>query len=196
MLRRPLVLLAVAAGLAIWAGQKATARQQFPPDTTPEGAYARIALSVADRRYRDIFPYLETEAQWAAYTIRDVRRKACARVRASYPPVERERLLEAWRDEAEAPDGADVFALLAGARHWSARLERDLSGVGHVEIEGLRATVITARGTRYSFRMRENGIWGLTVFTAELSAEAERASRDLEVVERDAADYDRVNAAR
>jgi hypothetical protein len=196
MLRQPLVLLAVAAGLAIWAGQKLTARQQFPPDTTPEGAYARIALSVADRRYRDIFPYLETEAQWAAYTVRDVRKKACARVRASYPPAERERLLEAWRDEAESPDGADVFALLAVARHWSARLERDLSGVGHVDIEGQRATVITARGTRYPFRMRENGIWGLTVFTAELSAEAERASRDLEVVERDAADYDRVNATR
>jgi hypothetical protein len=196
MLRRPLVLLAVAAGLAIWAGQKVAARQQFPPDTTPEGAYARIALSVADRRYRDIFPYLETEAQWAAYTIRDVRKKACARVGASYPPVERERLLEAWRAEAEAPDGADVFALLVVARHWSARLERDLSGVGHVDIEGQRATVITARGTRYPFRMRENGIWGLTVFTAELSAEAERASRDLEVVERDAADYDRVNAAK
>jgi hypothetical protein len=30
------------------------------------------------------------------------------------------------------------------------------------------------------------------VFTAELAAEAERAARDLEVVERTAGDYDRV----
>lgn len=196
MLRRPLVFFAVAAGLAIWAGQKLTARRQFPPDTTPEGAYARIALSVAERQYREIFAYLETEAQWAAYTIRDMRKRACARVRASYPPAERARLLEAWQGEADAPDGADVFVLLAAARKWPARLERDLSGVAHVDIEGPRATVITARGTRYPFRRRDNGIWGLTIFTAELAAEAERASRDLEVVERDAADYDCVNAAK
>ena len=60
-----------------------------------------------------------------------------------------------------------------------------------MEVQGERATVVTARGTRYPFRRRENGIWGLTVFTAELDAEAERATRDLEVVERAAADYDR-----
>ena len=39
------------------------------------------------------------------------------------------------------------------------------------------------------FRRRENGIWGLTMFTAELQAEAERASRDLEVVDAAARDY-------
>ncbi len=194
MLRWPLVLLAVAAGLVIWAGQRATSRQQFPPDTTPEGAYARVALSVAERRYRDVFPYLETEAQWAAFTIRDLRKKSCERLRASYPPAERQGLLDAWHDEAEAPDGPDVFALFAVHRQWAARLERDLSGVARVDIEGERATVITARGTRYPFRRRDNGIWGLTVFTAELQAEAERAARDLDVVQRAAADYDRVNA--
>ncbi len=192
MLRRPLFFVAVAVCLAIWAGTSATSRRQFPPDTTPEGAYARIALSTAERHPRDIFAYLETEAQWAAYTIRDMRKKACEHIRASYPPGDRDRLLEAWHDEAEAPDGADIFALLAARRRWGARLERDLSGVARVDIEGERATVVTARGTRYPFRRRDNGIWGLTVFTAELQAEAERASRDLDVVSRDAADYDRV----
>jgi hypothetical protein len=49
----------------------------------------------------------------------------------------------------------------------------------------------TARGTRYPFLRRENGIWGLTIFTAELAAEAERATRDLDMVERDAQDYER-----
>ena len=85
-----------------------------------------------------------------------------------------------------------LFALLAATRGWIARLERDLSGVASVEIAGERATVVTARGTRYPFRRRENGIWGLTLFTAELAAEAERAARDLDVVEHAAADYDRV----
>lgn len=181
-------LLALSLGVGSWA----VARRPFPPETRPEGAYTRIAYAVAERRPRDAFAYLETDAQWAAYTVRDMRRKACDRVRASYPPEERARLLDAWHVAGDAPDGADVFALMAVSRGWIGRLERDLSGVQHVEIAGERATVVTARGTRYPFRRRENGIWGLTIFTAELAAEAERAARDLDVVERTAADYDRV----
>jgi hypothetical protein len=189
MTRWPILVLAGAIALLVWAGSRAINHRPFPPDTTPEGAYARIALAIAERRPRDAFAYLETEAQWASYTVRDARRKACERVRATYPEGERKKLLDAWAELGDAPDGADVFALLAARRGWIARLERDLSGAAHTEVEGERATVVTGRGTRYPFRRRENGIWGLTVFTAELTAEAEKASRDLEVVERSASDY-------
>jgi hypothetical protein len=182
-------VLAGAIALAVWGGSRIINRRPFPPDTTPEGAYARIALAIAERRPRDAFAYLETEAQWASYTIRDARRNGCDRVRATYPPEERGKLLDAWGDYAAAPDGADVFALLATRRGWIGRLERDLSGAAHTEVEGERATVVTGRGTRYPFRRRENGIWGLTIFTAELDAEAQKAARDLEVVEHAAADY-------
>jgi hypothetical protein len=181
-------LLALSLGVGSWA----ISRRPFPPETTPEGAYARIAYAIAQRSPGDAFAYLETDAQWAAYSVRDMRRKACDRVRASYPQAERASLLDAWHAEGDAPDGADVFALLAVNRGWVQRLERDLSGMEHVEIAGERATVVTSRGTRYPFRRRDNGIWGLTIFTAELAAEAERAARDLDVVERTAADYDRV----
>jgi hypothetical protein len=196
-MRRPptLVVLAVAIALVIAVGAVVIARRPFPSDRSPEGAYARIALAVAERRPRDAFAYLETDAQWASFTIRDVRKKASDLVRASYPPAERDRLLEGWREEATAPDGADVFALLAARRQWVARLERDLSGALRVETEGERATVVTARGTRYALRRRDNGIWGLTMFTAELQAEAERASRDLEVVQAAAKDYEGARAA-
>jgi hypothetical protein len=190
MRRWTLSFSAALALFVIWAGSYAINHRPFPPDTKPEGAYARIALAIGERRPRDAFAYLETDAQWAAYTIGDVRRKACDRIRTSYPPGERELLLNAWRDEAQAGDGADVFALLAVHKGWAARLERDLSGVARVDVQGERATVITARGTHYPFRRRDNGIWGLTIFTAELQAEAERASRDLEVVVRSAADYE------
>jgi hypothetical protein len=194
MFRRPVVFLAIALSLLVAAGSYAVAHRPFPADSTPEGAYARIALAVADRRVADAFPYLETEAEWASFTVRDARRKATDRVRASYPAAEGAPLLEAWRAEAEAPDGPDAFTVLAARRGWIQRLERDLSGVYRVEIQGERATVVTAHGTRYPFRRRDNGIWGLTIFTAELQAEAERATRDLEVVERAAADYDRAKA--
>ena len=56
---------------------------------------------------------------------------------------------------------------------------------------GDRATLETARGTRYAFRKRENGVWGLTAFTAELVAEAEKAARDAEIVTKAADDYAR-----
>ena len=188
--RTPLVLtLAVAALIGL--GSFLVSHRRFPADTTPEGAYDRIALAVAERRPREAFAYLETEAQWASFTIRDLRRKACDRVRASYPPAEQAKLLDAWHEEADGPEGPDVFVLFAARRGWVPRLERDLSGVAHVDVQGERATVVTARGTRYPFRRRDNGIWGLTIFTAELDAEADRAARDLEVVEQAAADYDR-----
>ncbi|WP_394844325.1 hypothetical protein LZC95_45645 [Pendulispora brunnea] len=168
----------------------------FPSDRTPEGAYMRIARAVTDDRLTDMFPYLETDAQWASYTIRDMRAKACTRIRGSYPEPERSRMLAAYEPQANVPDGADVFALLARQRGWVARLRKDLSGVVRTEIDGDRASVVTARGTRYPFHRRDNGIWGLTIFTPELIAESERASRDLAVVTSAADDYGRAGDAR
>jgi hypothetical protein len=169
-------------------------RMAFPPENTPEGAYARIVLAVTKGQPRDCFAYLETQAQWASYSIRDFRGKAAARVASSYPEPERTALLVAYDHEAKAPDAADVWAWLAQSRGMVARLRKDLSGIRGVEIAGERAIVQTARGTRYTFRRRENGIWGLTIFTAELMAEAEKAARDWDVVSRAADDYARAGA--
>ena len=165
----------------------------FPPDDTPDGAYLRFAVKVPEGNIRDCFAYLEDEAQHAAYSIRDYRKQASLRVEKTYPEPERSRLLEAYKAHASAPDGADVWADMAVKRGWAGRLRRDLSGVVKVEVTGERATVETARGTRYGFRKRQNGMWGLTMFTAELLTEAERAARDAEVVEKAAADYERGN---
>lgn len=189
--RWPVFALALALAGLVWTGTRVINGRPFPPDTTPEGAYARIALAIAERRPRDAFAYLETEAQWASYTILEARKRACKRVRESYPQGERASTIREWMDLDAAPEPPDAFAVLALRRGWIARLERDLSGVARVDVQGERATVVTGRGTRYPFRRRENGIWGLTIFTAELQAEAERASNDLEVVEHAAADYDR-----
>ena len=76
MRRRTLLVLAAIVTLLVVAGLVAIARRPFPPDTTPEGAYDRIALAIAERRPRDTFAYLETEAQWACFTIRDLRKRA------------------------------------------------------------------------------------------------------------------------
>jgi hypothetical protein len=183
--------LAALGVLALLGGGFAWSFLRFPKDTTPEGAYLRIAMNITRDDPRICFAYLEDRAQHAAYTIRDFRRKARDRIAEAYPEPERDRLLRQYGPHADAPDGADVWVEMATRLGWIGRLRRDLSGVARVEITGERATVETARGTRYPFRRRENGIWGLTLFTGELVAEAERAARDWDVVERAALDYER-----
>jgi hypothetical protein len=168
----------------------------FPPDHSPEGAYARIAKAIAEEHPRDMFAYLEQDAQDAAFSIRDMRRETCDWIERAYPPgVDRDTLLAAYGPQANAVDATDEFLLMGKRRGFIARLRTDLSGVGHVEIVGERATVVTARGTRYSFRRRPNGMWGLTMFTAELLAESERAARDLASVRAAAEDYTRAAPA-
>lgn len=191
MRKKAAIAIIALAIIAFAIGWMQLVRAPFPPDTTPEGAYLRIVLAVDQNKPADAFAYLETDAQWAAYTIRDARAKACTKIRESYPEAQKKDLLDAYGEEANAADGADVVALMARRRGWLARLRKDTSGVKKVEIDGERASVVTARGTRYPFRRRENGMWGLTIFTAELLAEAERASRDLAVVQAAADDYAR-----
>jgi hypothetical protein len=191
--RRKLVAGAAAA-LLVPSVTFAVLYRPFPSDQTAEGAYMRIARSVTADDPRAFFAYLETEAQWACYTLREMRGKARARVAASYPEPQRSELLATYTPFADAPDGSDVFAHVYRSRQWARRLRKDLSGVARVDTDAAtdRATVVTVRGTRWPFRRRDNGIWGLTIFTAELLAEAEKATRDLAVVEGAAADYDRV----
>jgi hypothetical protein len=164
----------------------------FPPDKTPEGSYARIAKAIAEERTRDVFPYLEQDAQDAAFSIHDMRKGAYDAVAQSYPAgAERDGLLASYRPESEAPDGPDVFLLLDKKHAFIARLRKDLSGISKVETQGDRATLTTAKGTRYTFRKRPNGVWGLTRFTAEMLESSERAARDLASVRAAADDYAR-----
>ena len=191
--RRLAIVVASLAALAALVSVLSQRFLGFPADTTPEGAYLRVARSVGAGDPRACFAYLEDRAQHATYSIRDYRAKATELISARYPEPERTRLLDAYRTHATAEDGADVWLDMAARHGWVAKLRRDLSGVAKIEIVGDRATLETARGTRYSFRRRDNGIWGLTLFTAELVAESERAARDGDVVERAAADYARAN---
>jgi hypothetical protein len=195
MTRRAKLLFLIGLAGALYAAISLYSQRRFPKDTTPEGAYARIVIAITKGNPRDSFAYLETKAQWAAYTIRDYRAQAASAVARAYPEPERTALLESYRGQADAPDGADVWVSLAESRGWIARLRKDLSGTKRIEIAGERATIETARGTRYAFRVRENGIWGLTTFTADLVAEAEKAARDFEMVTKSARDYERARSA-
>ncbi len=179
-----IVVIALAASVAAF-------YRPFPAGDTPDGAYARIAKSIAEEHPRDVFAYLEQDAQDAAFSIHDMRKNACDAIEKNYPAgAERDALLATYKPDANV-DGPDEFLLLAARHGFLARLKKDLSGVMKVETAGERATVTTARGTRYSFRKRPNGVWGLTLFTAEMLADSERAARDLASVRAAADDYAR-----
>lgn len=193
-LSRRKILALVGIGVAIPGGLVAALRRPFPSDRTAEGAYMRIARGVMSDDPKSFFAYLETEAQWACFTLHEMRKKASEKIRESYPEPRRAELLASYAPLADAADGSDAFAHVYRTREWARRLRKDLSGVARVDVDEAegRASVVTVRGTRWPFRRRDNGIWGITVFTAELVADAEKATRDLAVVESAAADYERV----
>jgi len=164
----------------------------FPSDKTPKGAYLRVAKAVNQADPAGFFAYTEEAAQHACYSIRDYRQRSLTLLSAAFPPKERADLQAKYGAFASAPDGADVFALLAREHGWLDQMRRDMSGVQRVEEAGPRATVQTVKGTRYAFRKRPGGIWGMTAFTPALVAEAEKAARDYKQLEKAAADYERV----
>lgn len=178
--------LGVTAGLAALGVVLFRRAARFPPESTPEGVYFRLALHVGEGDIASVFHYLEDAAQHAVHTVHGYRRGSLERVRATHPEAERARM-----ERELGPDALAVWQRLASERGYLARLRRDLSGIAKIEVHGERATVETSRGTRYSFRRRHGGIWGLTLFTAELLAEAERAARDHDLVEQAARDYER-----
>jgi len=185
---------AVIAGVPL--GWSAWTALRFPSDRTPEGCYLRIALALSKSRLEDSFAYLETESQHALYAIHQARSEALEHVRASFEEPERTRLIEAYGAEGDVAGPPECFAVMARLRGWDTRLRRDLSGIRSIEIVGDRASIETSQGTRYPFRRGGNGLWGLTIFTAELVAHRDRTARDLAVVRKAAEAYERAKASK
>jgi hypothetical protein len=193
---RRALILALIATLVVGALTVAALWLAYPGDRTPEGAYLRVASALGRDRPEAFFAYIETAAQHACFTLGEYRRRARDRVLEAYPEPERTRAASGYTPDAISEEGERVFAHEVRRRGWDARLRRDLSGVRGVTIDGDRATVETVQGTRYSFRRRENGIWGLTLFTADLVAEAEKAARDFAIIDQAAQDYARAARGR
>jgi len=164
---------------------------RFPSPQTPEGAYLRIVIALNKGKERDVFSYLEAEAQAAICTIHEYRAKSLVIIRASFQEPERSEWVETYREEGDADGPAGLWTHLATRLGWTTRLRTDLSGIAEIERVGPRATVVTSRGTRYPFREAASGLWGLSLFTAELMARKERAPHDFVLVEKAAADYER-----
>ncbi len=178
--------------MAVVAFAFALAWLTYPSDKSPKGSYLRVMAAVNSGKPEAVFPYIETEAQHAAFSIGKYHRDARAAVQSAYPEPERSRELRRLAPLAEVEPGPGVFAWYATRYGWLDRLRLDLSGVASVEVNGDRASVETVRGTRYSFRKRDTGMWGLTLFTARLVADGQKAARDFSQIEAAAKDYQAV----
>lgn len=189
MKRRWPLFFACAIALAV--GLFFLLRKPFPAASTPEGSYMRLARAVSEGQLETAFAYLEDDARDACYTVHRTRKDASTLVAEAFPEPERSEVLARYKEEAETSGGPAVFTLEANEHGWVTRLKKDLSGVAAVETDGERATVVTARGTRYTFRKQRDGGFGLTMFTADLVAKGNRAARDLDVVRKAAVDYGR-----
>ncbi len=148
-----------------------------------------MCVALADDRPEDLFAYLEDEAQWAVHTLRKEHQTALGAARKAYPADALKPLEAELGADAASKDAPEVFVRIAKARGWLTRLRKDLSGLARVERDGDRATLVTARGNRIPVKRRTVGIWGLTMFTAELLVEAEKATRDRVRIEEAAKDY-------
>lgn len=166
----------------------------YPTDRSPKGAYYRVSAAVNRGKPAALFPYLETAAQHAAFTIHKYSKDSLARIDAAYPKERAEQERQRFLEMVELEPGPGVFEWYAERHGWMDQLRRDLSGVASVEIAGERATVETVRGTRYAFRAGDRGMWGLTTFTARLVADAEKAARDYSLIDAAASDYERAAA--
>jgi len=189
------LLLALAVPALSLLGWLAYAILSFPSDQTPEGAYLRVVKAVNQGEPEEFFAYTEEAAQHACYTILDYRRRTVDLIRAAYPDERREAALAPFLEIAGLKDGPAVFAHFARSEGWLSQLRHDLSAVKAVEASGERASVVTVVGSRYAFRRRPNGIFGLTAFTPFLVEEADRAARDFATVENVAKGYQTSRAA-
>lgn len=187
--KRKWVLIAASAVALLTVGALVIGWLLYPSDRTPKGAYYRVVTAVNQGHAEAVFPYLETPAQHAAFTIHHYAAASAKAIEDAYPEAKKAQALERLRPLVAAKDGPGVFALYAERYGWLAQLRKDLSGVASIEIEGERATVQTVRGTRYAFRRRDNGMWGLTLFTGKLAADAEKAARDHSVIEAASKDF-------
>jgi hypothetical protein len=179
-----------AAAVGLSGGVAVLSWRRYPSDRTPTGAYFRVVTAVNRADDQAVFPYLETAAQHAAFTIHNYFSQSQARIQQAYPEALRAAALARLPALEGVEAGPGVFAWYAQKLGWIDRLRQDLSGIRQVIEEGDRATVETVRGTRYAFRKRDNGMWGLTLFTARLVADAEKLARDYAVIDAAARDYE------
>ncbi len=166
-----------------------------PDPRTVDGALGYAVRAIERDDAAALYKVIDERARHAMISIVNDRREAARLVAASYPEAERAAALRALGDAAEVTSAEALFARRCD-RACRQALGAALGAAAETRTEGELTVVTTARGTtvRLFHGGGGHGWHGLEWHTAELSAERDRANRDLTILRENAATYDRRRA--
>jgi hypothetical protein len=160
-----------------------------------EGAISLAAQAVADRDSRALFPMIDQRARNALASLVKARARAVDVIQKSYPAEAREEALRALGDAREAADPPALFAQRCDDACLDAFAER-LSAPERVEEQGQLVIVQTVRGKQLELFRGKDGRYGLVWNTQALQRESSRAFAELDLIQRNAALYEKQRALR
>jgi hypothetical protein len=165
----------------------------WSPDTRePRGALALAAQAVEAGDARMLFRVIDVRSRHALAAIQQARSEAAGLIRAHYPADGQAGALAQLGDAALATDVADLFARRCakacqaeiGARLGAPTGEKVVQGEAGPELE-----ITTATGGLLRLYKGKEGHYGLVFQRQELSAERDRAARELEQIRQNAEVY-------
>ncbi|MGD8860024.1 MAG: hypothetical protein PVI30_08420 [Myxococcales bacterium] len=166
----------------------------FDPDPRdPRGALDLAARAIEAGDGRQLFKVIDERARHAMISIVKDRREAATLIRADYPEPERPAALSALGDAAEARDAADLFVRRCPASCMAA-LARRLGAPASERRDGRSLQITTAAGEQLELHLGSDTWWGLAWKTDALSAERDRAARELAQIRDNAEIYRRRRA--
>jgi len=165
----------------------------WSPDTRePRGALALASQAVEAGDAQLLFRVIDVRSRHALAAIQQARSEAAGLIRAHYPADAQAAALAQLGDAAVATDVADLFVRRCpkacqaeiGARLGAPTSEKVVQGEAGPELE-----VTTATGGRLRLYKGKEGHYGLVFHRQELSAERDRAARELEQIRANADIY-------
>lgn len=157
---------------------------------TVEGAVSFAAAAVERSDATSLFRVIDQRARHAMASIVADRNRAAAIVARDYPAEARPEALASLGDAVGAADAPALFARRCGEPCF-AELRGVLGAPRELARTGDEVVATTARGTEIRLHLGSDGWYGLVWRTPELDRERTQASRDVEVVERNAEVYRR-----
>lgn len=153
-----------------------------------EGALSRAASAVASRDHEALFASLDERSRFALAATFKARQRAAQLIAEDYPAALREQALRDLGDAARAGSEAELFRSRcddACVQAFAAKLGAPVA----THVEGRLATVKTARGTTVQLYRGEQGRYGLVWETEALARERTRSAAELDLIQKNAAQY-------
>lgn len=151
-------------------------------DSTPRGAFERMADAAQSESVGDLFDALDDESRDAVSGLHGAQARIGRLLRRDFLTEEREGVPGRWRLGAEARDARSVFAAWCREYECLAEVTDRLSAPVRVDIDGAGARVLVRKGRSYPFSRSRRGRWGLSLFRDRLRRWNVEVHRDLESI--------------